>query len=341
MDLIDESGSGAVLIWSYGLPFLPGLASSARNGQAQSPGDRPSYTLSIFDHGKPTFYILSEYDRSECTWEPDKRRWSFGQTQITHTESADGVELFVSFHAEAPGFPGPMTGTLSLKGPLRTAPPNQQRHDDHSWEPLCLGGAHGSIQIACGDYHADITGRIYYDRNAGDRPLHELGIRDWYWGRFAFPDHEVVVYLLNAEDGNDENYVLRIDSNGTLTHEANATTNYTRYATTRIGSRYPTQIDVARPDGPPLTITLQTPMDDSPFYRRFVGSCEVNSVTAMGIFEHVLPHATDPAWMRPLIHMRIHQTQRANSIWLPLFCGPKLGRWGRLFQSWLPTTGRS
>ena len=322
-----------------GCLFLPGLASEARNGRAQAPGGRPSWTLAVFEGGREAFYLLSEYAPSECSWDPEARTWNFGGTTITHVEHEGTVALTVNFDARAPGFPGHLTGSLSLQGALRKSPSQQDRAPDHSWEPICLGGARGSLNITCGDYEASIDGRIYYDRNAGDRPLHELGIRDWFWGRFPMSDHELVVYLLNGDDGHDENYVLRIQPDGQLTQVGDAVTSYQRYATTFYGSRYPTQITVTHEEHDPIAITLQAPMDDSPFYRRFVARCHADGRDIPGVFEHVLPHAIDPSWMRPLVHMRIHQTQNANSMWLPLFSGPKRGRWGRLLQSWLPARG--
>lgn len=335
VDLIDEYGNGAVCIWSYGLPFLPGLASSARQGSPIAPAERPSWTLSVFKDGKPDFYLLSEHEPSDCSWDPEQGRWRFGDTLFRSTVTKDKVLLEIDYQAKAPGFPGTLGGTLRVEGPRRASPEDQKRQTEHSWEPLTLGAATGRLSIGCGDYQAELEGRAYYDRNAGDRPLHALGIQDWYWGRFPFSDREIVVYLLMAEDGRDEYHVLEVDERGVLRHWQEARLDTERWARSALCSRYPKRLRVSSHNKEPLLIELQPPMDDSPFYRRFVARCTQGEAAVLGVFEHVLPHKIDPGWSRALVKMRIHQATKANSIWLPLFSGPQAGRWGRLFRSWL------
>ena len=48
LDLTDGAGNGVVLIWSFGLPFLPGYADAARKGQGQSPASRPSLNVAVY-----------------------------------------------------------------------------------------------------------------------------------------------------------------------------------------------------------------------------------------------------------------------------------------------------
>ncbi len=335
VDLIDEFGNGAVCIWSFGLPFLPGLASSARRGNPIQPSARPSWTLSVFKDGKQDFYLLSEHDPSDCSWDPEQGHWRFGETHFRSSVIEGKVLLEVDYKAIAPGFPGTLIGTLRVEGPLRKSPINMERHAEHSWEPVTLGAATGNLAIVCGDYRADLEGRAYYDRNAGDRPLHDLGIKDWYWGRFPFSDREIVVYLLMAEDSQDEHHVLEVDERGILSHWQEPSLDMESWARSTFYSRYPKLIRVSCHNKETLHIKLQPPMDDSPFYRRFVASCTQGEESVLGVFEHVLPHEIDPGWSRPLVHMRVHKATKPNSIWLPLFSGPKSGRWGRLFRSWL------
>jgi hypothetical protein len=60
VDLVDEQGRGATLIWSWGLPFLPGYAKAARAGHPQLPIERPSVNLVVYEGGREIFYLLSE-----------------------------------------------------------------------------------------------------------------------------------------------------------------------------------------------------------------------------------------------------------------------------------------
>ncbi|HEV2130144.1 MAG TPA: hypothetical protein VGR27_03550 [Longimicrobiaceae bacterium] len=61
LDLITPEGDGLVLIWSYGLPFLPGYADGARRGHAQRPVERPSVNVVVYEKGRASFYLLQEY----------------------------------------------------------------------------------------------------------------------------------------------------------------------------------------------------------------------------------------------------------------------------------------
>ena len=47
VDLVDDHGRAATLIWSWGLPFLPGYAQSARTGRPRLPLQRPSVNLVV------------------------------------------------------------------------------------------------------------------------------------------------------------------------------------------------------------------------------------------------------------------------------------------------------
>ena len=63
VDLVDDRGNGATVIWSWGLPFLPGYASAARAGRPQLPIERPSVNVVVYQGGRERFYLLSELRR--------------------------------------------------------------------------------------------------------------------------------------------------------------------------------------------------------------------------------------------------------------------------------------
>jgi hypothetical protein len=49
VDLVDDRGRGATLIWSWGLPFLPGYAQASRAGRPELPINRPSVNLVVYE----------------------------------------------------------------------------------------------------------------------------------------------------------------------------------------------------------------------------------------------------------------------------------------------------
>ena len=52
VDIVDDQGQGATLIWSWGLPFLPGYAAASRAGRPQLPIERPSVNLVVYGGGR-------------------------------------------------------------------------------------------------------------------------------------------------------------------------------------------------------------------------------------------------------------------------------------------------
>jgi hypothetical protein len=79
-------------------------------------------------------------------------------------------------------------------------------------------------------------------------------------------------------------------------------------------------------------------VDEGPFYLRFlVDAATRENQRGRGIAEQVAPEQVDRSWQRPFIRMRTHATAAPNSIWLPLFSGPREGRSRRLWEHWLPT----
>ena len=58
LDLTDDDGNGMVLIWSFGLPFLPGLASEARAGRPKQPAESPSVNVVLYRNGRADFCLL-------------------------------------------------------------------------------------------------------------------------------------------------------------------------------------------------------------------------------------------------------------------------------------------
>ncbi|HSC89641.1 MAG TPA: hypothetical protein VLC09_20300, partial [Polyangiaceae bacterium] len=82
-------------------------------------------------------------------------------------------------------------------------------------------------------------------------------------------------------------------------------------------------------------------VDDGPFYQRFLLEVESSLGAGHGVFEVVAPARVDLPHQRPFVSMRIHRTGRSNSVWLPLFSGPREGRWGRLWNQALPARLRT
>jgi hypothetical protein len=94
--------------------------------------------------------------------------------------------------------------------------------------------------------------------------------------------------------------------------------------------RWPRLARFPDPDGRPVEVEVRALLDDGPFYQRYLlaGRCEGEH--GRGVGENVVPGRVDGDVLRPLVSMRVHRVDGPNSMWLPLFCGDRAGRWSRL-----------
>lgn len=326
LDLVDERGDGLVLIWSFGLPFLPGIR---RVGGP--PLDRPSLALSVYRGGKERFYLFQELPPEEVDWRPESGYGLFGKSLISLQRDPERVRLEIALNLEVPRGQ-PVQGTIRVEGPVRLGGDDPaDEAPEHLWAPM-LAAARGSARLF-GSLPLELEGRAYLDHNVGQRPLHDLGIARWSWGRLALPGRELIWYHLQGERPGEERVrVLEIRADG----GARRVDSPVRFGPSRwswTGLRWPRTLEFQDPAGRTVSVRLRPPVDDAPFYQRFVvdGSCADEQ--GAGVAEQVAPGRLDRAWFRPLVRMRVHRVGRGNSMWLPLFTGPREGRLARLFRA--------
>jgi len=323
LDLVDDRGDGAVLIWSFGLPFLPGYGVAARAGRPELPGRRPSLNVATYEGGRCTFYLLQEYAPEEVEWVAGTERCRLGASLLE--TRLEGGRRRVDAHLDCalPGTSTRLLGTMSTSGP-------PMRHhatasSDHQWTPL-LAAAPGAA-----DLHVDDTlllalaGRAYHDRNGSRRPLHDLGIGEWIWGRAAVGDTERIWYLLWPEDGADPLAIgLEVAPDGAVVGPFPLGVERHEPRRGRYGLRWWARLQLTREGAPWTEVHHGRPVDDGPFYLRL----PVQTSGGRGWGEVVRPDRVDRPWMRPFVRMRVDGPDR--SPFAPLFNGLASGRLRRL-----------
>ncbi|MEM6789425.1 MAG: hypothetical protein AAF928_00200 [Myxococcota bacterium] len=351
VDLVDDRGDGAVLIWSYGLPFLPG----ARRRPA--PASRPGINLVTYEGGRATGYVLQQLPPEHVRWRPGSTSWRVGDSTLDAEVTADRVTLTGALDIALPSPGGRWRGSLDVTGPrCRMARPSssqerarpasvEERADDpegsHGWSPFtCFAEGRLELEDPTGRRFS-VAGRAYFDTNASAKPLDQLGIEDWRWGRYAFADHELIYYLVWPE-GRDQpavHLLLRVDGDGTVAELGVRECRLERPRRNRYGLTYPRHLRIEAHDGTVITIAHRHVVDEGPFYLRFIseGRYEGSGECAVGVAERVVPARVDRPWQRPFVAMRRHLADGDNSMWLPLFSGPRDQRWRRLWRAW---TGR-
>lgn len=320
LDLIDPRGDGVVLIWGYALPFLPGTLARERAGRPEVPREAPSVALSVYEAGRPTFYLLQRQDPVGSA-DPFLPRIELDALTL---DLRDGVRAEV--HAPLPGG-GRVEGVLELDGPpTRLQVPGwASGPSDHRWAPRRLGRARADLRS--GDWSFRMEGAGYHDGNVSRSGLDALGIARWTWGRLPHPGGDRIFYLVERTDGRCQHTQLDVDPQGGCSVEEPAVQVLSQ-ARGRWGLPHPRAL---RFEG--TEVRVRSVVDDGPFYQRFVVEGSVDGTPSVGVMEQVEVGRMDRGWTAPLTRMAVHDP-RAPSPFCGLFNGPHRGGVGRVLRQW-------
>jgi carotenoid 1,2-hydratase len=323
-DLTTSSGDGVVLIWSLGLPFLPDQAN------AGPPTDRPALSLAAYRNGRSDFYLLQDYGDAGCPVSIGRDPLGSGrlnQTTFRTQVGEQGLELHVEIDEQVPSSPVRLTGSFVLQGKPYTAPTGTPGAVHH-WAPLVLHGT-AKASLALGSERIELSGTGYFDSNFSRLPLADQGIARWLWGRVAFDDRTFAYYRTEMDDGSAATRVVLQEAGG----QVSLLPTTLRLGKSRrglFGLDSPRQVTLEAADRE-LTLDLGSPVEDGPFYQRFlVSGRDESKNVGRGIAEVLVPSRLDVPWQRPLVRMRTHVVAGRNSFWLPLFSGFRRRRLRRL-----------
>ncbi len=326
LDILTPDGDGLVLIWAYGLPFLPGYAAASRRGRGERPLARPSLNLATYRRGRPDLYLLQELPEEPAA--PGTGPLMMGGSSLRTGNRNGERSVEVRIDTGIPGTRERLRGTVRLSGPAIRMDAGNDMPSAHLWSPLSAP-AEAEAELTLGARTvARLRGRGYHDCNASTLPLDSLGIDRWSWGRVPLSDREMVYYLLWPEGGEAPEclgYVFRSD--GAVEAVPEVTVEAGRPRRTPGGLRFPESLSMRSEGRPWLEIAHRRPAEWGPFYLRMMTDARCASgERGLGWAEWCRPERVDLARHRPLVRMRVHRTRGRNSIWLPLFTGPRKGR---------------
>jgi hypothetical protein len=354
-DHLDDSGTGFVCIWSWSLPFLPGVTSAARKGKGLQPQSRPSLNVAIYREGKLIDYYLLSYEKSRASYDRVANKdetvesFEFGESSIKLTRKADTCQVDAALRLPVPGSAGrALIGEFHGEGPLpvlsRTGQHQAEDDEDvnHRWAMICPAMSLTADWRWPNGATLGMSGAAYLDRNDSLVAIDQLGIEDWFWGRAHLGGKTFVWYLLHGEEPSDppRSYGFEVEPDGTVTAmDLTVETMATEQA--MFGMRRATRTVLKNNDQLWLDLEESAVIDDGPFYlRTLMRATDSQGAEALAIAESVRPSRVDRKRHRFLVQMRVQYDKRLSSMWLPLFCGPRGSRWRRLFNSWLPGSRR-
>lgn len=328
LDTIDENGDGAVIIWSYGLPFLPGYLSAARKGRGEPARDRPSLNIAIYRGGERAFYLLQEYGRGGASMD-EQGNFRFGSTRIDRV--GDG-QVRLRFDTAVPRSRDRLRGELLVEGPPAVLAEGQQPSEglEHRWCPV-LGPSHVRGELTVGSERFGFDAPAYHDRNEGTQRFDDLGIDHWSWGRLVHPERTAVWYLCYAKVGPPVAWGAEFLSDGTARIVDGLEASLDGPRKGPFGMTTWAQVTLTSSNGETwLRAQVGNRVDDGPFYARTVVDVEAGDRSGPGLAEWIVPDRIDLDRHRPLVRMAVHDLRGRNSFWLPLFSGPRQGRVARL-----------
>ncbi len=332
LDLVDAQGDGLVLIWSLNLPFLPDVSYAVRAGGLPLPAAHPSLNLVVHRDGKPAFYLLQQGNAEDWAWDPAAESWRLGDSRLRFARAADGrARLQAELDLPIPHSAHRLTGTIDVQGHLRQAGDSLDLGSEHRWCPLVVA-ARGQASLRWGDDGVELRGRAYLDRNACPRPITDLGIDSWSWGRLPLPGRELIWYRLEAQGPGkaSRHIVLEVDAEGRTRRSADPTIHLHGRRRGAYGLLHPRGLHFTDPDGQQVDVQFRHRVEDGPFYQRFVVLASVGPHRVEGVAEELRPDRIALPLLRPLIEMRVHKVAGPNSMWLPLFSGSRQHRPARL-----------
>jgi hypothetical protein len=322
-DLATEDGAALVLIWSLGLPFLPG----SRAGSA--PMARPALSLGVYRDGRPDFYLLQDYARGPRAMLDASGSGSLGGTTFAVAEAHGTLTLTATLDEPIPASRERVSGQIKWVGSSARVPVGRAE-SVHHWSPRSCS-ATGSASLLVGQRCIELRGSGYFDANFSRAPLVAQGIRQWLWGRVAFARRTVVFYQTCFDGGEVQTWLLEQPRGAGLRPLA-GTLRWGASQRSLYGVRAPRALHLDTEAGS-FAVALSAPVDDGPFYQRFLATTRAPCGEAgRGLAELVVPNNIDQRWQRPFIRMRTHCVGGHNSAWLPLFSGSRAGRISRLLR---------
>ena len=330
IDAIDASGNGFVIIWSFGLPFLPGYLSAARSNAGQPARSRPSLNISVYQNGKRAFYLLQEYAPEDVELK-SSGELRFGQSVI-HQPSLGHVDL--QLDCPIPCSQNNLRGELVVRGPPAHLGGQLQASTnlEHRWTPV-LGPARLRGELSVGRDHYTVDTLAYHDRNEGTRRLDDLGIRHWIWGRLVSDTQTRIWYVCFAKSGPPKAWGIELLHSGEVRLTDNLIPILEQPLRGMFGVSTWRRVRLRNPNGEDWLIAdTANRVDDGPFYVRTRTWVKSGGYEGPGLSEWIVPDRIDRPLHRPLVRMAVHRVKGPNSPFLPLFSGSRRGRLARFFR---------
>lgn len=314
-DALSADGeSGMVIIFYHANPFSVNYIKELSDNNIKT-SSYPAVSVSLYEKGKTVYYSFLEFTEEDFNWDEDSPACSIGKNSFRYRQDNHMLHAELNLNQElASGHR--LNGSVHFKaGSLSSELLNMKGEKHHSWN-LIMPGAETECRFRLNAGSNDerifaFTGTGYHDHNTGLEPMKD-SFTDWYWGRYHFPEHTLIYYLMNRDDGMQYEGWLTDAGGNSIRAELKDLKSNDR-------TLNPFGLYAARKftmDFGSAEITVQTPelLDNGPFYQRFKGNAVMKSAgkvaAARGISEYIVPGRIYSKKFWPLIEMRLRYMYR-------------------------------
>ena len=321
-DVISEDGRDALVIVFYAaLPFDPEygvqtlrhLRNPSRN-PAPNPLDHCAIGFQWYREGKTIAYALNGFQADDFRYEANPFSVKVDQNVLSRDES--GYHLTI----QTPTVDGRGTIRASIRFTpnLATVPYTSElgtTESRHEWTLVAADcQVNGQVTIDGPDAgKLDFVGRGYHDHNAGSQEI-RLAIREWAWGRVHAGRETFVYYKSTSHHGTSAQIVLRL-KDGALHSDHEYLLDNADRQKTRFGLRYFRGFSFAKVDSkaqanPDDMVTMNEPVDQGPFYLRWVTMFTIKGHAYPGIAEWLETKNLHRFWFNWMIGYRLKRPKR-------------------------------
>jgi len=328
--------------WQVVIIFYEGCPFSTRYNHlwVQDPkgaraANHPAVSISLYYKGKAVFYSTSEYEPEQAAFvkkDAHNIEIRIGNNHLHLRQEAGRYQHTITLDEQLPSGDA-LFGNLIFVSAVGAAGPSDETTGPaatHGWnltQPRATVKARLKLQSSNKAVkEVSWSGLGYHDHNLGEEPM-AMQFKDWYWGRFHFPEYTLVYYLMNTGKKLDykgwlldtQGQVQYILTDGELGSFMSNIFMLKAGRTIRLNSAQQASV----------MIQQSQVLDSGPFYYRFRSEAILHLQNedvlqqGTGITEYIRPARIHHRLFWPLVHMRYRYANKPH--WVQK--SPRMYRW--------------
>lgn len=321
-DALSSDGKwGFVIIFYQGNPFSPEYIQQMAKSSATA-DEFPAVSISIYNKEKTEFYSFVEYSESEFEWDEDTSTCRTGphsfkksviESELTYSLQLD--DILPSGHSIKAALEFKNT---VMSNDLLTEKKSETHHFWNLIQPKAQVKGEIELEGKSGTQTISFNGTGYHDHNVGIEPMKD-DFKDWYWGRFHFEGSTLIYYVMNRNNEKQYTAWLIADNNEDLVQLEQVELDSSLKSL--FGLKSARKI-VLKSDDSEITIQSAIPIDNGPFYQRFLSKAIMNRngkiSVSDGISEYIYPENIYAKKFWPAVRMRL-RFDRKKPHWVQKF----------------------